>query len=307
MLTGSMEASSAAMTAVEVSPLEDKYKGPLRFVVGLAGGVASGVYSNRKLPQIGHYLVKRTQELAQLEGQLAQVRQHLAKAPAGQLATDLARQEQPLVNQIANLKERVDQLRDLGGKALKDAEQGYAAARQRLSDLGAKANADGLSPAARARLRTGEEMTQAQQALWKAEQDLGKVHADIDRQAVITGIARPVLPTSPSPSPSGRVATFLVDFENPKPVLLTDDAVAFQQRLAAARTQNVEVVADGAQLRQNLIDHNIPPVGNTANGVIDEVAGKVYSRPAEFAELIASYLSLGSVLKPECRYLAFQD
>jgi hypothetical protein len=192
VLAGATGFSSAAMTAVEVSPLEAQYKTPLRFVAGLVAGVASGAYLNKKLPQIGHYLVKKTQELDHLSRQLNQVGKDIAAArAAGRPVAELTRQEQALTAQVAEVRQQVQRLRELGGQALVDAEEAYNTVQRRLSDLQAKANAEGLSPLRRAQLRSGAQMREAQEALRAAEQRLGKVLAEIDKAAVARGLVRP--------------------------------------------------------------------------------------------------------------------
>ncbi len=171
VLGGMTFTSSLAMTAVEMSPIKDEYKGPLRFLAGLGAGLTSGIGLARSLPQIEFAVVRATRQYSAAMAKIARLEAANQAVPAA------------LRQQAAKLEAQVTSLRKLGGQQLTDAEAAYKTAADKVAELEAKANAPGLAPSERAKLLKSSELQQARQAVKTANDSLVKVFAQVERVA----------------------------------------------------------------------------------------------------------------------------
>ncbi len=147
VLTLSAASATLAMSAVEVSPLEEKYKGPLRFAAGLTAGVLTGAGLSRALPVIESRLARATRQLGRAEEALQR-----AQGAIGQGGVVTPTQVQGLVDaakRVGELRGKVDQLRALGGAELIAAESVQKDALQKVADLTRNANEPGIPASVR--------------------------------------------------------------------------------------------------------------------------------------------------------------
>ena len=174
------------MAGVEMAPIPDDMKGPLRFLAGLATGIGAGISASALVPQVRMPLVLNTTlMLTRRTGELNTVRSQIRRLlNSGQaVPEELTNAAEALAQQVVRLESRIQRLRSLdgnGGLNVAQAERAQQQALDALQRLENLASAPGLSPGARAQLRMGMAMRNARQALRNAEQNLANYYNQID-------------------------------------------------------------------------------------------------------------------------------
>jgi hypothetical protein len=176
--------ASVAMAAIDVSPINENWRGPLRFAAGLAAGVGGGTLGNaattitrNRLP----LLVSRTLDLARAVSRVAQ--QRALMQFVGHTAADV-RQLAFLMRELRSVQSRVQQLRSLAAaQGLEAIETEYTNAMEQLARAEARAAAPGLSPSQRALYRNSEQMRTARTVANAAAGRLQTAYAAIDAAA----------------------------------------------------------------------------------------------------------------------------
>jgi len=208
MMLGGLGGSSAAMAGVEMAPIDQKYKAPLRVVAGIAGGLGGGslggatVGAGQRAVQAyaSTAMVRTTTNLAKVEGEVAQL-----TAAGKPIPADLAAKQ-------TALRTELDTMRAAGGEKLVVAENAQKAALERVAALEARMKDVSLSPAFRRQLASSPEYKDAVKALRTAERDLYGVYKGLDKAKATppsaakpaAGVADDVASGKPAPGTPGN-------------------------------------------------------------------------------------------------------
>jgi hypothetical protein len=201
MFTSGAMSASFAMAAVEIAPVREEWRTPLRFAAGLVAGFRGAQIGNTVVSAFGAnapLLVSRTRELASARTRMLELQERIRMQGGVNASAELIREHASLAARVRILEAHVTQLRALGGQSLLNAEEALNVRMRELADLETQATSPGLAPSARRSALSSSAIQQARQRLREATDSLQTQFREVDRLASAslaspsTGTFRPI-------------------------------------------------------------------------------------------------------------------
>jgi hypothetical protein len=185
MFTAGGVSAAMAMAAVEVAPIREEWRGPLRFAAGLAAGVGGAALGNAALNLTTRtwLIVSRSRALAGAQTQLDEVEAQILRQGGANAPAELIRRRAELSIQVHKLEVQVAQLRGLNPQAIEAADAALAVRTRELAALEAQAVAPGQSQVQKAAKLNSAAMQQARQNYRAAQQAVDDVYRAVDAAA----------------------------------------------------------------------------------------------------------------------------